>query len=212
MGITALIMAGGKGTRMDLCEEKPLLKIGGRPMIEHVFNALKNAEEIDEIIVAVSRHTPKTSVLMKRFPVKVLETPGNGYVSDVGYAIGRLNSGIVLTISADLPLVTSEVINKIIEKYRHCNKHALVVAVPLETKKRLGLRGEHVLEMGNKRLVPAGINVINGRRIDEGELEEEIFVIDEEEVAVNVNTPQEPRIVEHSLKLKSSVIDSVNCN
>ena len=164
-------------------------------MIEHVFNALKNAEEIDEIIVAVSRYTPKTSVLMKRFPVKVLETPGNGYVSDVGCAIRRLKLDIVLTISADLPLVTSEVINKIIEKYRHCNKPALTVAVPLERRERLGLGAEYVIEAGNKLLVPSGINVIDGR-IDERVLDEEILVIDEEELAVNVNTSAELGIAE----------------
>ena len=196
MGITALIMAGGKGTRMGLCEEKPLLKIGGKPIIEHVFNALKNAKEIDEIIVAVSRHTPKTSILMKRFPVKVLETPGNGYVPDTGYAIRRLKLDIVLTISADLPLVTGEIIDRIIGRYRRCNKPALTVAVPLETKKRLGLGAEYVLEAGNKRLVPSGINVIDGRRIDERELDEEILIIDEEELAVNVNTSGELRIAE----------------
>ena len=189
-------MAGGKGTRMDLWEEKPLLKIGGKPIVEHVFNALKNAKEIDEIIVAVSRHTPKTSILMKRFPVKVLETPGNGYVSDAGYAIRRLNLDMVLTISADLPLVTGEIIDRIIARYRLCNKPALTVAVPLETKKRLGLGAEYVLEAGNNRLVPSGINVIDGRRIDERELDEEILIIDEEELAVNVNTSGELGIAE----------------
>ena len=196
MGITALIMAGGKGTRMTLHEEKPLLEIGGKPMIEHVLNALKNAWKMDEVIVAVSRHTPKTALLMKRFRVTILETPGKGYVSDVRYAIRRLKLQIVLTISADLPLVTSDVINKIIEKYAHCSKPTLTVVVPIETKQRLGLGGEYVLEAGDKRSVPAGINVIDGRRIDEGELEEEILVVDEEEVAVNVNTLRGLRIAQ----------------
>ena len=52
------------------------------------------------------------------------------------------------------------------------------------------------LKRGNKRLVPAGINVIDGRKIDEGALEEEAYVIDKEKVAENVNTLQELRIAE----------------
>lgn len=56
--------------------------------------------------------------------------------------------------------------------------------------------GEYVIEVGNRRLVPAGINIIDGKKIDKGELEEEIFVIDEEEVAVNVNTPHDLKIAE----------------
>jgi adenosylcobinamide-phosphate guanylyltransferase len=134
---------------------------------------------------------------VKKFPVKVLETPGKDYVSDVGYAVRRLKLETVLTISADLPLVTGEIIDRIIiEKYRRCNKPALAVVVPLETKERLGLEGEYILEAGNKRLVPAGINIIDGSRIDEGELDEEMLIIDEEEVAVNVNTPNDLKIAE----------------
>ena len=182
---------------MDLCEEKPLLKIGGKPIIEHVFNALRNAKEIDEIIVAVSKYTPKTATLMKRCPVKVLETPGNGYVPDQAYAIRRLKLDIALIISADLPLVTGEIVERIIERYRLCSKPALTVAVPLETKKRLGLGAEYAVEVGDRLVVPSGVNVIDGRRIDETELDEEIFIIDEEELAVNVNTSRELGIAEY---------------
>jgi adenosylcobinamide-phosphate guanylyltransferase len=197
MGVTALVMAGGRGTRMALGEEKPLLKVGGKPMIEHVLMALKDAKKVDEIVVVVSKHTPKTAELIKRFPVKILETPGEGYVPDMEYAVRKLKLKTVSTISADLPLVTGEAIDRIIERYRRCNKPALTVVVPMETKERLGLGVDYVLEAGDKRLVPAGINVIDGRRIDEGELEEEIFVIDDEKVAVNVNTPHDLKIAEN---------------
>jgi adenosylcobinamide-phosphate guanylyltransferase len=197
MGVTALLMAGGKGSRMALSQEKPLLKVSGKPMIEHVIMSLKNAKDIDETVVVVSKHTPKTTELIKGFPVKILETPGEGYVPDMEYAVKKLKLKTVLTISADLPLVTGEVIDGIIERYRRCNKPALTVAVPMETKERLGLGVEYALEAGDKRLVPAGINVIDGRRIDEGELEEEIYVIDDEKVAVNVNTPHDLEIAEN---------------
>jgi len=197
MNVTALVMAGGKGSRMGLQEEKPLLKVGDKPMIEHILNALKEAKKIDEIVVAVSRHTPKTAKFVESLSVKVLETPGNGYVSDVRYAARRLKPGTVLTISADLPLVTGNIIDKVVERYVQCGKPALTVAVPIETRERLGLRGGYVLEAEGKRLVSAGINVIDGRRIDKIELVEEIYVIDKEEVAVNVNTPLELRIAEH---------------
>lgn len=115
------------------------------------------------------------------------------------YAIRKLKLETVVTLSADLPLVTGRIIDKIIEKYRQSNKPALTVVVPLETKERLGLDGEYVLAAGNRRLVPAGINVIDGGGIDEGELEEEIFVIDNEEVAVNVNTLHDLEIARNLL-------------
>jgi len=72
----------------------------------------------------------------------------------------------------------TEMIDLIVERYARCNKLALTIAVPLETKKRLGLGG-NILEAGSRHLIPAGINVIDGRRIDE------------EEVAVNVNASRD---------------------
>jgi GTP:adenosylcobinamide-phosphate guanylyltransferase len=56
---------------MALGEEKPLLKVGGKPMIEHVLMALKDAKRVDEIVVVVSKHTPKTTRFIKRFPVQL---------------------------------------------------------------------------------------------------------------------------------------------
>ena len=139
MGIVALVMAGGKGTRMRIAEEKPLIKVCGKPVIEYVLAALKDAKKIDSIIVATSSCTPKTTQLMKQLGVQVIETPGKDYVSDMGYAVQTLKLGVFLAIAADLPLVKGEMIDAIVERYEHCGKPALTVAVPLETKAKLGM-------------------------------------------------------------------------
>jgi adenosylcobinamide-phosphate guanylyltransferase len=196
MGVTALVMAGGKGTRMSLSEEKPLLRVGGKPVIEYILTALKNAKKVNSIIVAVSDYTPKTATLMLQFPVSVIKTPGEEYVSDMRYAVKSLNLRSVLAIGADLPLITGEVVDAIVDCYERCGKPALSVVVPMETKEKLGLGGEYAFKVGNMHVVPAGINVIDGRRIDEKELNEEICLLDRKEVAVNINTVQELRIAE----------------
>jgi adenosylcobinamide-phosphate guanylyltransferase len=196
MGVTALVMAGGKGTRLKLKEEKPLLKVGGRPMIEHVLSALKNARKVDEIVVAVSKHTTKTGRMLKKSAIQVLETPGKDYISDTQYAIKRLRLNTVVTISADLPLITSEVIDEVIEHYKQCGKPALAVVVPAETRERLGLKVDHVFEEKGRRLVPAGLNVIDGKRIDDVELEQETLIFDRKEIAVNVNTLEDLKVAE----------------
>jgi len=116
-------------------------------MIEHVLRALKSAKNVDEVVVAVGEHTPKMAKLMKRFPVKVLKTPGKGYVSDMEYAVRKLRLDTVLTISADLPPIICEAIDRVIERSRRCDKPALTV-VQMETKERFGLGGECVFEAG----------------------------------------------------------------
>jgi adenosylcobinamide-phosphate guanylyltransferase len=197
MGVTALVMAGGRGTRLALAEEKPLLRVGGKPIIEHVIAALKNAKKISSIVVAVSDYTPKTARLMLQFPVSVIKTPGKEYVSDMGYAVKQLQLREVLAIAADLPLITGEVVDAILERYEQCGKPALAVVVPMETKEKLGLSGEYAFNVDNMLVVPAGINVIDGRRIDEDELDQEVCLLDREEVALNVNTVQELKIAEN---------------
>lgn len=196
MGVTALVMAGGRGTRMKLREEKPLLKVGDKPIIQHVLDALKNAEKVDEIVVVVSKHTPKTGKMLKKSAIQVLEMPGKDYISDTQYAIKRLKLNTVVTISADLPLITSEVIDEVIEHYKQCGKPALAVVVSAETRERLGLKVDHVFEEKGRRLVPAGLNVIDGKRIDNAELEQETLIVNRKEIAVNINTLEDLKVAE----------------
>ncbi|MGI0027897.1 MAG: NTP transferase domain-containing protein, partial [Nitrosopumilaceae archaeon] len=52
-------MCGGKGTRMNLSQEKLLLKYKN-PVIQHVINALQESDCFSKIIGATSYHAPKT--------------------------------------------------------------------------------------------------------------------------------------------------------
>lgn len=200
MGVTALVMAGGKGTRMHLAEEKPLIKVCGKPVIEYVIAALRCAKKIDSVVVAVTSCTPKTAKFLSQFPVKIIETPGKDYVSDMGYASQNLKLGVFLAIAADLPLVTGQALDAIIDRYELCGKPALTVAVPLETKTKLGMSVEYSFKMDDKKVVPVGINVIDGqKRYGDEWLDQEIFLLDLEELAVNINTIQELQLAERLL-------------
>jgi adenosylcobinamide-phosphate guanylyltransferase len=202
MKVTAVVMAGGKGTRMTLAEEKPLLRVGGKPVIELVLQALKNSQKVDAVVVAVSEYTPKTTKHLESLTVKTLKTPGKEYVSDLAYAVKTLKIQTVLAIPADMPLITGEIIDEVIDHYAKCAKPALAVAVPLETKRKLGMSLSYAFDHGNKCVVPAGINMIEGARIDDGELEQEVYILDKAEVAININTADELKTAEEQFALK----------
>jgi len=206
MGVVALVMAGGKATRMGDCE-KPLLKICGKTMVERVIEALRSSKNIDEIIVAVSKFTPKTAELMRNFSIKVVGTPGRGYCFDMRHAIKKCALfSPVLTISADLPLITKELIDEIIGHYKHCGKPALTVAVPLEAYERLGLKSEYPLKVRGKRLAPVGINVIDGRCVDAPRMAQAVLVLERAEPVMNVNTLSDLEIA----KLLAQKMDQQN--
>jgi adenosylcobinamide-phosphate guanylyltransferase len=200
MGVTALVMAGGKGTRMKLAEEKPLIYVCGKPVIEYVIEALRGAKKIDRIIVATTVVTPKTAALMKQQSVQVIETPGNDYVSDMGYTVQVLKLGVFLAIAADLPLVKPEMIDAIVERYERCGKPALTVAVPINAKTQLGMCVDYSFSECGQELVPVGINVIDGsKRYGDEWLDQDIYVLNYEELAVNINTVQELQLAEKLL-------------
>jgi len=203
MGVTALLMAGGRGSRLKNEGEKPLIKVGGKPMIERVLEALEGASKVDDIIIAVSKYTPKTAAFARKRGLKVLQTPAKGFCLDVRYAIEKLRLGHVLTISADLPLITSEFIDKVIAHYEKCKKPALTTMIPLEIYERAGLSIDYIFNVNGRRLVPVGVNIIDGEKIKERELEEEFFIVEDIRIAVNVNTSKDKRIAELMLETGS---------
>lgn len=194
MKVTAVVMAGGRGSRMEFSEEKPMLTVGGKPVIEHVLTSLLNAKKVSSTVIAVSQNTSKTANFVGKFPVTVVETPGKGYIPDMQYTIKKLNLQTVLAVVSDLPLITSEIVDDVLERYETCGKPALTVAVPIETKARFGIDAEYAFEAEGNTVVPSGINVIDGRLIDGGWMDQEVMVLDRMEVAINVNTPRELKL------------------
>jgi adenosylcobinamide-phosphate guanylyltransferase len=171
--------------------EKPLLEISGKSMLQRVVEALRRSSSIDRIVVASSYNTPATTNEARRLGVESIITPGRGFEEDMRLAIRQLSLGEVLIVSSDLPFITADVIAQAVQKYRISGKPALAVMARAELYEKLGSKPEYVFKVDGQNLVPVGINIIDGRRIDEGELDQEELVIDSEDVALNVNTLNE---------------------
>ncbi len=59
---------------------------------------------------------------------------------------------------------------------------------------------EYSFKMDDKDVVPVGINVIDGRkRYGDEWLDQDIYLLDLEELAVNINTVHELQLAEHLL-------------
>jgi adenosylcobinamide-phosphate guanylyltransferase len=105
----------------------------------------------------------------------------------------------VLVIGADLPLISSEIIDMVISHYKQCKKPALTVMAPLEIYTRLGLSTSYTVDINVRKLVPLCINVIDGRMIDRERLDEEILIVEDERAVVNINTIDDLKIAENKL-------------
>ncbi|MGZ7208699.1 MAG: NTP transferase domain-containing protein [Methanobacterium sp.] len=180
--VTALIMAGGKGVRMEANAEKPLLKINGKPMIQYIIDALENSKKIDEIIVATSKNTPETTEYLKSLGIKTIITSGEDYINDLGMILSKYSeSDVLLTITADLPLITGEIIDYVISVYEKSPKSAMSVMVPVNIYEKYGLKPTSTID----NVVPSGLNILIGINKTQNE---EVLIIEKIELALNINT------------------------
>ncbi|MBI4814396.1 MAG: NTP transferase domain-containing protein [Methanobacterium sp.] len=184
--VIALLMAGGKGTRMNSDLEKPLTIVKGKPLIEHVLSALQDSSCVDEIVVATSHHTPETGFHAENLGFRVLKTPGNGYVEDLSFFLSQeaFHHEVILTITSDLPLITGKIIDLVLDEYHKSSRPAMSVMVPVEIFRENGLKPSLVL--GN--VVPSGLNILRG---NDTEQDEEVLVLGKIELALNINSPED---------------------
>jgi uncharacterized protein (TIGR00454 family) len=189
MKLDALVMAGGKGTRLRGKGEKPLLPFRGRPLIEWVLSALRGCRYVDRIFVITSPTTPETEARAVSLGFRTFRAPGAGYVEDFALALRELSLGKVLTVGSDLPFLTPRDLDWVVEEYLKRGKPSLRVVVPLSVLHREGLVPTLTLE-GD---VPAGVNIVDGG--DPGG-EEAVLVTERRSFAININTRTDLRKAE----------------
>ena len=202
MRVPALIMAGGKGKRMKLPIEKPLLLFLNRPLIEWVVEAVKSAKKISEFYIVTSGNAPETEKKCLKDGLMVIRTDGKGYHDDLKQAILKAKLQCpVLTIPADLPAVAGKFLDKVVTAYENCGKDALAVFVPIKTRERLELSVSSTDYHKGELYAVSGVNIINGAKIqEEGKIDTSAIVTEEIEVLLNINTLKDLAIAEKMLR------------
>jgi len=184
-----LVMAGGKGIRMNLDNEKLLLKYK-KPVILHVVDSLKNSNCFSKILAITSSNSPKTKKLLQENNVETFDTPGIGYVEDLNLALQTINDAVLVT-SGDLPLLDKEVIKKITTHY---DSKTIWTSI-LVTKKfltTLRIESDYSVNFDNQECHYTGISLVNSEKISSLEnLEENYVIIDDKRIAFNLNTKQD---------------------
>ncbi len=178
-------MAGGRGSRLKM-GEKPLVTLFGRPLIDYVALALEDSS-VERIFVATTENVPQTQEWAAQRGLYVVQTAGYGYVADMIEAVKKAEvKDPIMIIMADLPLVTPDLIDGIIEVYEERPEPALSTHTPLDLHSRLGRRPDSLFNYQGRLIVPAGINVLDGGEIEK-EQEDFHLILERIELAVNVN-------------------------
>lgn len=203
MKVPTLIMAGGKGKRMGaLPVEKPLLPFLGKPLIDWVAEAVASAKDVSEFFVVTSANTPETEKHCKLKGWQFLRTDAKGYHDDLKQAVrDACLTGPVLTIPADLPAVTGEFLDKVIDAFEVSGKDFLAVFVPVEKRQSLGLSVDSTDEYKGVWYAVSGVNIVNGLKIQGQEkIETSAIVTEEVEMMLNINTLSDLEIAKRTLQ------------
>jgi len=184
-----LVMAGGKGTRMNLDTEKLLLKYK-KPVILHVVDSIKNSNCFSKILAITSSNSPKTKKFLQENDIETFDTPGIDYVKDLNLVLKTTDDAVLVT-SGDLPLLDKEIIQKIVNQYNSQNIWTSI----LVTKKfltTLGIRTNYSINFDNQECHFTGISLVNSEKISSLEnIDENYIIIDDKRIAFNLNTKQD---------------------
>ncbi|KAF6249186.1 NTP transferase domain-containing protein [Marine Group I thaumarchaeote] len=184
-----LVMAGGKGIRMNLDNEKLLLKYK-KPIILHVIDSLKNSNCFSKILAITSSNSPKTKTLLQENNVEIFDTPGISYVKDLNLALKTIND-VVLVTSGDLPLLDKEIIQKIVNQFDSQNIWTSIL-VTNKFLTTLGIESDYSVNFDNQICHYTGISLVDSKKISSLEnLEENYIIIDDKRIAFNLNTKQD---------------------
>ena len=179
-----LIMAGGKGTRMDTNEEKLLLKYK-KPVILHVVDALQNANCFSKIIALTSLNSPNTEKILKETGIDIISSRGESFVSDLNEILQQLDEMVFVT-SGDLPLLDSQFVKTIIDHHEEEQTWTSIVTT-LSFLKTLGITSDCIVE--NHDYVQTGISIVDAKKITNLDpVEEKFLVIDDKRIGLNLNT------------------------
>lgn len=193
--IYAIVMAGGRGTRLKVDVEKPLFKLHDKPLIKYVLDNISSSKLVEDVVIAVSPHTQETTKYLKSLNgnFQILNTSGIDYLNDLSYILTLFESkskkDTLLFINADLPFVSGETIDFILTNYLESSKDSLSAQVPVEIFKKLDLKYSYEFNGA----VPSGVNVL--RSINEIQDEDQL-ILPKIELALNINTLKDSIVAE----------------
>ncbi len=156
-GLTGVILAGGLGRRMG-GQDKGLVKLRDRPMIEHVIAALQ--PQVDELLINANRNQDAyrafgSPVIADRIPDYA------GPLSGMATALEAMTGAFLLTAPCDCPFPPADLAQRLMADLE-LNKAEIAVAHD-------GVRLQPVFALIKRDLLPSLQTFLaaGGRRIDE---------------------------------------------
>lgn len=128
MKIYAIVLAAGKGTRMNSNKPKVVHEVLYKPMINHVVDELK-AMGVDETIVVVGHEAQQVIDIVDDVTfVHQKEQLGTGHAVLQAYDLLKDKEGITIVLNGDAPLVRKETLQGLIDYHKENGNQGTVMS------------------------------------------------------------------------------------
>jgi len=190
--ITAVILAGGLARRMS-GQDKGLIEINGRAMIEHIITAL--TPQVGGILINANRNLDQ----YRRYAYPVIEDMmGEFFGPLVGMASGMQasNTDYLLTVPCDSPFIPPVLAERL---FRELEDKRADISVAHDST-----RMQPVFALLRKELLPSLMTYLEdgGRKIDTWYAEHRLATTDFSDwpdAFININTPDDKESVEQKM-------------
>lgn len=185
----ALVMAGGRGTRMGPCgTEKPMQKVGGVPTVDRVISAISESGATDGLLVTVSGNTLETEKHLSKNGVETMMTSGEDFMMDLHAALSRMESDYVVVCSSDLPFLKPSHVSDLVASFKPEMESAIAV-VPVGAFDEIDSEPSFTVDLDDGVWVLSGLSIVDRKKTLAGEYLSETFVrFHDSSLAMNVNT------------------------
>ena len=190
--ITAVILAGGKARRMS-GEDKGLITLHGRPMIDYIIHALQ--PQVGNILVNANRNTEQYAAF--GLPV-IADMLGDYFGPLAGMASGMnaTQTTFIVTAPCDSPIIPVSLVKTL---YRALQENQADISVAHD-----GERMQPVFALLRCSLLASLLDYLNegGRKIDTWFGQQPLALADfskSPDTFLNLNTPEDKQLLESML-------------
>ena len=191
-----LVMAGGKGSRMEFPAPEKLLLEYEKPIIFHVIDSLNDSYCFSKVFAATSSNSPDTKFELEQIGIETLDTSGDGYVNDLNFLLQKMG-GSIFVVSGDLPLLDKEIIQKLVK----FNTESIWTSFLVSKKflNSLGLESNLLINYDDIDCVHTGISIINADKIQNLDpIKENYIILDDKRISFNLNTKKDYELLNSS--------------
>ncbi len=128
-----VILAAGKGTRMQSTLPKVLMPLAGRALVIHVLDTLKHFKKTKTILI-VGYEQEKVREATRNYDVSYaeqLEQKGTGHAVQMTVPYLDQNLSETLILCGDVPLIKAETLDKLLKEHHQNKAQATILTTEL---------------------------------------------------------------------------------